>query len=456
MNDINQTIKTNVEKVPRRILGGLLAGLSAGVVPRAGAPYIAIGRREEIRAISADMERVAEGQSATRFVIGRYGSGKSFLLQLLRSYAIENGYLCADADLSPERRLAGEGGLLTYRELMRNLSCKASPDGEAWSLLLQKWLRELSDRADEAGDSRSLALIVSKELAPLRDEIGGADYVSVLTRYAEGYETDNDSLTAAALAWLRGEYRTKTEARAALSLRSVNVIDDALWYVHLRLLARLARIMGYRGLLVLIDECVNLYKIPNRISREANYEKILSVYNDTLQGTAQGMMFVFGGTPQFLEDTRRGLFSYEALRSRLSDARFGDGTGLVNRMSPVIRLRPLSGNDLLALAFRLRALHAQYYNTAPAVTDEQAAQFINLEFARAGADTMLTPREIIRDFVTLLDLLMQNADATFEQIVGQVTSAPASNGEADTPADGDGEAPAPASPASVELPDFDL
>lgn len=426
----NTASKLNTQKVPRRILGALLAGISAGVVPRAGAPYIAIGRVDEIRALTDDLARVAEGQSSMRLLIGRYGSGKSFLLQLLRSRAMELGFVTADADLSPERKLSGEGGIATYRELSRNLAVKASPDGGAWSGILSRFMQsvtgEISSELPEE-EYRTAALDrVRKILSPLGDEVGGYNYVTVLARYAEAYLTDDTEHMAACLRWLRGEYRTKTDARAAIGIRTLSIIDDASWYSHVRLLSRFVRLIGYQGLLVLIDECVNLYKIPNRISREANYEKILSMYNDTLQGVANGLMIVLGGTPRFLEDTRRGLFSYEALRSRLSDGRFvmDSGVPLKNMMSPVIRLRRLSDNELLALTLRLRALHAQYYGTEEAISDEMAAAFLKEELDRAGAEEMITPREIIRDFVTLLDLLYQNPGATFTDMMNKAGTAP--------------------------------
>lgn len=411
--------KINVQKVPRRVLGSLLSGISAGVVPRSGAPYIAIGRVDEIRALSADLDRVAEGGSAMRLLIGRYGSGKSFLLQLLRARALETGFVTADADLSPERKLSGEGGLATYRELSRNLACKAAPDGGAWGVLLTRFVTECADGADEAlpeAEYRQAVLsIVKRKLAPLTEEVGGYDYATVIAQWCSAYLTDDEERMTSCLRWLRGEYKTKTEARAATGLRTVSVITDATWYTAVRLLSLFARIAGQRGLLVLVDECVNLYKIVNRVSREANYEKILSMYNDTLQGVTQGLMIVLGGTPQFLEDGRRGLFSYEALRSRLADARFAEGSTvpLKNMMSPVIRLRRLSDNELYALCLRLSALHAQYYGTEIAVSDAETEAFLSEELSRAGADEMVTPREIIRDYVTLLDLLYQNPHAHF-------------------------------------------
>lgn len=467
----NNVSRIHVEKVPRRLLGALLSGVSAGVVPRSGAPYIAIGRVDEIRALSDDLGRVAEGGSAMRLVIGRYGSGKSFLLQLLRSYALESGFAAADADLSPERRLSGEGGLATYRELSRNLSCKASPEGGAWSVLLTRFMQSaaagIAEDLTEADYREAVRRSVAAKLRPLTDEVGGYDYAAVISRWCGAYLDDDEEKMGACLRWLRGEFRTKTEARAATGIRTLSVIDDQTWYTAVRLLSLFVRLAGQRGLLVLIDECVNLYKIPNRVSRESNYEKILSMYNDTLQGVAEGMMIVLGGTPRFLEDSRRGLFSYEALRSRLADARFIEGgtVPLKNMMSPVIRLRRLSDNELYALCLRLRALHAQYYGTQESCSDRETELFLRDELSRAGADEMVTPREIIRDYVTLLDLLYQNPTAAFSDVL-KTTMSSAHVGvddEAAPAGESEGETTAPPTgkedfsrPIRVSLDDIEL
>ncbi len=438
----NTVSKRNVQKVPRRLLGSLLSGISAGVVPRSGAPYIAIGRVDEIRALSDDLDRVSEGGSAMRLVIGRYGSGKSFLLQLLRSRALETGFVTADADLSPERKLSGEGGIATYRELARNLSCKASPEGGAWTVLLTRFVSDIAAGMDENLPEAEYREAMRKEIAfrlrPLTEEVGGYDYAAVISRWCGAYLSDDEEIMGGCLRWLRGEFRTKTEARTATGIRTLSVIDDASWYTAVRLLSIFVRIMGQRGLLVLIDECVNLYKISNRISRESNYEKILSMYNDTLQGVAQGLMIVLGGTPRFLEDSRRGLFSYEALRSRLADARFAENgeMELKNMMSPVIRLRRLSDNELYALCLRLRSLHEQYYGTENPPDDVQTEVFLRDELSRAGADEMVTPREIIRDYVTLLDLLYQNPGASFESVLKTTLSASASGTDDESIPDG--------------------
>lgn len=416
----------NHTKIPKRVLSGLLASISAGVVPRMGAPYIAIGRNDEIEALLGDLEAVNDGGGSMRFIIGKYGSGKSFLIQLVRGFALEKGFVTADADLSPERRICGAKGtgIATYRELIRNLASKSSPDGGAMPQIIARWLSDLqSETAGEGLDigsdafTKSLTEKIYRVARSLEAQIGGFDFASVITAYYKAYLAGDEEKKSACLRWLRGEYSTKTEARNAVGVPLSGIIDDDNWYEYIKLLAVFFRHIGYRGFVVFIDECVNLYKITNRISRENNYEKLLSMFNDTLQGKAEGLALIFGGTPQFLEDTRRGLFSYEALRSRLSDGQF-QKAGYKNLIGPVIRLRRLSDDELFALIARITNLHAQNYNWKPRVTDEDMAAFLKICLERAGADTLITPREIIRDYMTVLNILFQNPETTFSDVVG--------------------------------------
>lgn len=410
--------------VPRRILTSLLSSLSAGVVPRAGAPYIAIGRKEEIGAFLTDLENIGEGGSSMRFLIGRYGSGKSFLMQLIRGYALERDFLTADADLTPERRLYGSGGsgVATYRELIKNLASKASPDGGALPRIIARWIGNIQAEVGE-NDPTGVKIrdAVMRDLQDVEFLVGGFDFARVITAYYRAYLEGDDEKMSACLCWLRGEFASKTEARHALGFSVSIIIDDENWYDFIKLFGVLARRIGYRGFVVFIDECVNLYKIVHRVSRENNYEKILSMFNDALQGKAEGLLLVLGGTPQFLEDPRRGLFGYEALRSRLCDSRFADAE-FRNLIGPVIRLRRLSDDELFALIVRVTHLYAQYYHWEPRITAEQQMRFLNLMLSRAGGDSMMTPREVLRDYLTVLGILMQNENADFEQIVAKVTA----------------------------------
>ena len=421
MDSINTEIK-----IPKRILNTLITSLSAGVVPRIGAPYIAIGREEEIGSLLNNLDDVADGGAACRFLIGRYGSGKSFLIQLIRGRALERGFICADADLSPERRLSGGSGagVATYRELIINMATKASPDGGALPTILSRHYAKVSAElasegilpdSDKFEDELKKRVIVM--LSELEGDVGGFDFARVLGEYYMAMIRDDNEKKSACLRWLRGEFSNKTEANSALGFRVSSVIDDDNWYNFIKLFAALSVKLGYFGFVVFIDECVNLYKIPNRISREANYEKLLAIFNDTLQGKAKNLGIIFGGTPQFLEDTRRGLFSYDALRSRLADSRYAAVGEYHNLSSPVIRLRTLSGNELLALVKRLTNLYALRDGTEPLVTDAEIETFVALARSRAGADEMLTPREIIRDFLSFLNIMKDNRGVKFADLM---------------------------------------
>ncbi len=420
----------NIQKIPKRILNTLLSSLAAGVVPRSGAPYIAIGRKAEISALLSDLEQVNEGGGAMRFLIGRYGSGKSFLIQLIRGYALERDFITADADLSPERRLYGTGGsgIATYRELIKNLASKSSPDGGALPKMISRWIdilkTELVSKGispDNDGFAVQLNMLVSEKLGDIEYMVGGFDFARVITEYYRAIIVEDDDKKRACLCWLRGEFSTKTEARQSLGFNVSVIIDDDNWYDFLKLWAVLVRFMGYRGLIVFIDECVNLYKINHRVSRENNYEKILSMFNDTLQGRVSGLGIIFGGTPQFLDDTRRGLFSYEALRSRLCDSRF-HSEKYNNFIGPVIRLKRLSDDELFALISRLTKLYSQNYGCGMLVNEDQMVRFLEMSLSRAGAESMVTPREMLRDYMTVLNILLQNKEASFEEIIGTVNT----------------------------------
>lgn len=422
----------NTQAVPRRVLSSLISSISAGVVPRAGAPYMAIGRNDEITALLDDLERISAGEGRMRFIIGRYGSGKSFLIQLVRGYALEKNFITSDADLSPERRLYGTNGsgLATYRELIKNMASKSSPDGGALSKMISKWISGLRADLVEKGISEDspnftnelqrAVLLVMRDIEFL---VGGFDFSKTVTEFYRAYMDGDDEKQSACLRWLRGEFSTKTEAKNALGFNVSTVVNDDNWYDYIKLWAVLVRKMGYRGLVVFIDECVNLYKIPNRVSRENNYEKILSMFNDTLQGHAEGLAIVFGGTPQFLDDTRRGLFSYEALRSRLCDSKY-EIAGVKNLNNPIIRLVRLSDNELFALLKRITELFYQYYSCKLDISDENIADFLKTNMQKAGADLMITPREMIRDYMTVLNILLQNPTVDFNTIVKSQNDTP--------------------------------
>lgn len=391
-------------RVPKRIAAVIINSLKGGVVPRIGLPYITVGREREIEALLHDLALVADGGASFRFLVGRYGAGKSFLLQTIRTHAMGRDFVVADADLSPERRLQGNQGqgLATYKELIRNLSTKTRPEGGALPLVLERWARNLAEGASDP------MVPLKASLAPIRELVHGFDFCRVLEAYYVAYLEGDEERQALCAKWLRGEYRTKTESKSELGINACIGDDD--WYEYLKLFAQFLVGAGYQGLIVLVDELVNLYKIPNSITRQYNYEKILTMYNDTLQGKAHHLGIIMGGTPQSIEDRRRGVFSYEALRSRLAQGRFA-GEGMTDMLAPVIHLNPLTHEELLVLTEKLADIHAGYFGYERRLQTSDLADFLTVEFGRVGADSHLTPREVIRDFIELLDILYQNPES---------------------------------------------
>ncbi len=411
-------------KIPKRIASVIINSLKGGVVPRIGLPYITVGRETEIDAFLHDIGIIEEGGASFRFIAGKYGSGKSFLLQTVRSYAMDRNMAVADADLSPERRLQGTRGqgLATYKELIRNLSTKTRPEGGALTLILDRWISGLMNEAmNENGLSFSdpgLKPLTEKKIrdviSSLNEMVHGFDFARLLTLYYEAYLNGDDELKARVVKWFRGEYTTKTEAKEQLGVNIIITDDD--WCEYIKLFSVFLKKAGYGGLIILIDELVNIYKIPNSITRQYNYEKILTMYNDTLQGKAQYLGIIMSGTPQCIEDTRRGVYSYEALRSRLTAGRFGRGE-MRDMLAPVIKLVPLTYEEMLVLTEKLADIHAQLFEYEQKIREEDLITFIKIEFSRVGADTSITPREVIRDFIELLDILYQNPDADIEKLL---------------------------------------
>lgn len=427
----------------------VLQSLRSGVVPRLGLHHIQVGRVDEVKALLRDIERVAEGGAAVRFVIGSYGAGKTFFLHLVRSIALEKKLVTVSADLAPDRRLQATGGQARslYAEMMRNMATRAKPDGGALPSVVEKFVTSAMSEGQQRGSSPEV--VIRERLAALSELVGGYDFAEVVAAYWRGHDSGNDTLKASAIRWLRGEFATRTDARAALGVRTI--VDDASVYDQLKLLARFVRLAGYAGLLVELDEMVNVYKLSHTKARGDNYEQILRIVNDCLQGVAVGLGFVFGGTPDFLLDPRRGMYSYAALQSRLAENTFATD-GLVDFTGPVVRLASLTPEDFFVLLTKLRFVHASGDPSRYLVPDDGLKGFMELCASRLGDECFRTPRSIITAFVNLLAVLEQNAQVSWPQLLGQLDIAPDRNPDLEPPLEDGGEEP----PGDDQLASFRL
>jgi len=409
------------ERIKPRERDGVVQALRAGVVPRAGVQHVQVGRVGEVKEVVRDVDRIADQGSSVRFIIGDYGSGKTFFLSLARSIAIQRKLVTVHADLSPDRRIHATGGHARslYAELMRSMSTRTKPDGGALASVVERFIGSAQTAAKAAG--RDTGDLIHERLVPIQELVSGYDFAMVIERYWRAFDEGNETAKAAALRWMRGEYSLKTEAREALGVRTI--VDDSSVYDYLKAMGRFVKLAGYAGFLVVLDECVNLFKLVNAQARNANYEQILRIVNDVLQGSADSLGFYFGGTPEFLMDTRRGLFSYEALRSRLAENSFARN-GLVDLSGPVIRLQSLTPEDLFILLGKLRHVFAGGNESRYLVPNEAFQVFMAHCNQRIGEAYFRTPRNTIKAFLDLLAILEQNPGTDWHTLIGQVEIAP--------------------------------
>ena len=408
----------NQKRLRPRERDAIIQSLRAGVTPRTGLQHIQVGRVQEVKALFKDIERISDGSSAFRLVIGDFGSGKSFFLQLIRAIALEKGLVTIHADLSPDRRLHATGGQARnlYAELMRNLSTRTKPDGNALTSVVERFITEARKQAN-ATDA-TVDVVIEDRLSHLSELVGGYDFAKVISAYWQGYEHDNEQLKSDAVRWLRGEFTTKTDARNALGVRTI--VDDASVYDHFKLLSLFVRQAGYAGLLVNLDEMVNLYKLSSQKARVSNYEQILRMLNDCLQGSAEYIGFLLGGTPEFLLDPRKGLYSYEALHSRLSENSFARAAGVIDYSATTLHLANLAPEELLILLRNLRHVFAGGDTAKYLVPDEALNAFLAHCSKRIGDAYFRTPRNTIKAFVDLLAVLEQSPQTQWTQLLEQV------------------------------------
>ncbi len=395
----------------------ILQSLAAGVVPRRGLQHVQVGRANEVSALLGDLDRVIDGGSAIRFVIGEFGSGKSFFLHLIRTAALEKQMVAMHGDLTPDRRIFATGGQARslYTELARNLSTRTNPDGGGLTAVVERFIGEAQKTAHQT--SADTEDVIHGHLVSLSELVGGYDFATVVAAYWRGHDQGNAELKSSAVRWLRGEYSTKTDARRDLGVRTI--VDDGNIYDRLKLLARFVRLAGYGGLVVAFDEMVNLYKLANTQARNSNYEQILRILNDCLQGSVSHLGFLMAGTPEFLTDTRRGLYSYEALQTRLSENMFASAA-VRDFSGPVLRLANLTAEELFVVLTKLRDVHAGSDPGAHVLPDEALQAFMDHCSNRIGAAYFRTPRTTIRAFVQLLMILEQNPDTSWTDLIGAV------------------------------------
>lgn len=396
----------------------IIQSLRAGVTPRIGLEYIQVGRVNEVKALIEDLDNIEQGGSAFRIIIGDFGAGKSFFLQLIRYIALEKGMVVINADMSPDRRLFASNGQARnlYKELARNLATRAHHEGNAMIPLVEKFITEQRRIADAEG--KDVERVIKDKLNSLSELVDGYDFAQVIATYWKAYNEGNEDLKNNVIRYLRGEYTSRADARRDLGVRAI--VEDNNVYDHIKLLARFVTQAGYKGLLVNLDEVVNLYKLPSQRARSSNYEQVLRILNDCLQGSAESLGFLLGGTPEFLMDQRKGLYSYEALHSRLAENTFAQIANVVDYHSPILMLQNLSPEEIYVLLCNIRNVFAGGNKDKYILPDEALKAFLEHCSKNIGDAYFRTPRNTIKAFVDLLSIVEQNPDLSWQSLIGNI------------------------------------
>lgn len=396
----------------------IIQSLRAGVTPRIGLEYIQVGRVNEVKALIEDLDNIEQGGSAFRIIIGDFGAGKSFFLQLIRYIALEKGMVVINADMSPDRRLFASNGQARnlYKELARNLATRAHPEGNAMIPLVEKFITEQRRVAEAEG--KDVERVIKDKLNSLSELVDGYDFAQVIATYWKAYNEGNEDLKNNVIRYLRGEYTSRADARRDLGVRAI--VEDNNVYDHIKLLARFVTQAGYKGLLVNLDEVVNLYKLPSQRARSSNYEQVLRILNDCLQGSAENLGFLLGGTPEFLMDQRKGLYSYEALHSRLAENTFAQIANVVDYHSPILMLQNLSPEEIYVLLCNIRNVFAGGNKDKYILPDEALKAFLEHCSKNIGDAYFRTPRNTIKAFVDLLSIVEQNPDLSWQSLIGNI------------------------------------
>lgn len=399
-------------KIKNRERNAIINSLKAGIVPKIGLQHIQVGRAREIKEMINDFELIADNASKTRFIIGEFGSGKTFFLTLSKLIAHEKNFVVVSADITTEKVLCSSDGKTRalFSELISNMSTKTSPDGNALNSVIENWAAKIISE-DCLSEEK-----IHKLLSPLEKYVSCYDFSKVLSAYIDAYKNCDDIKMSQAIRWLKAEYTTKTDAKKDLGVRTI--IDDENFYDYLKLFGGFVKLAGYSGLIVNIDELAILSRLKSTV-RNKNFERILTIINDSLQGSTENLGFIFGGTPEFLEDKYKGMYSYGALETRLAENPFSK-EGMEDLSGPVIRLKNLTQEELYILFMNIRNVFAFGDEYKYLITNQQIEFFLNWIVQRLGAKAFLTPRESIKSFVGLLTQLENYPDTIVEDYLGKM------------------------------------
>lgn len=405
----------------------IIKSLEGGVVPSIGVQHLLVGRNREVEELIKILDTISDGGSDIRFWVGDFGSGKSFMLATIEQIALQKDFVVSSLDLNPSRRFyaTDRKAVALYTEIIDNIKTKTARNGNVLNTIIEEWLNRIFQIVADSYAIDISDIIAGSKQKEVKNEILNTignfsavglsfEFGQALIKYYEAFIEDNRLLGTNALRWMRGDITTKTEAKKALGINQI--INDDNWFDALKNMSELFLAIGYSGFVVNFDEAVNLYKIPQSVTRERNYERILNIYNECKSNIAKGLFINFGATRKTIFDENRGLSSYGALKGRLGNEESMDNK-LVNTNRTVLGLKPLTNEEIYTLLENLVNVYNVNYKESISISEDEIVAYMQGQLNRPGADEFLTPRAVIKDFIEILDLKRQNPDQEIMDII---------------------------------------
>ncbi len=380
----------------------IINALKNGVVPQYGIEYLCVGRDKQLQEIIRGFNLIKENSGVVKIVSGEYGSGKTFFLQRMKLEALRNNFIVSSIKINQGFRLNHLQHL--YYNIMHNLSIlEESERDTSFEDIFDKWITKLQDMPSNMASAE-----IEKILHAL--EKYNASFSRAITSYIRARINNDKELSATIASWLTGEenipYHLKAKFDVIGKVDKINALD------FLKAFIKLAKIVGYNGIVILVDELELVMNERIDIRCKA-YENIRYIIDECTIGELNHIMFVFTATNDLLSDSEKGIMSYEALYQRLGNPVDKNNSALSDMRQPILRLPKLSDEDFMKITTNMYEIYKEVYNIKPSISIESIMNWALYMYKEVEPDMKeINLRKFVMKVIEVFDIIEQHPDNT--------------------------------------------
>lgn len=386
----------------------IINALKNGNVPPEGVGEICVGRERELEEFDKIFSKVKDGAAVTRFLNGEFGSGKSFFLKLLEERALADNFVVAKVTLS--RDVPFNKFEVVYRSIVASLRCKT---GTSLEHIIEKWTTQLRmmalrETTDPYQQERIVIDNINNDLKEVRKH--ATTFAAAIENYYKLSARGDQETAKYAMAWLSGEKNIPYTIKRQFGVKGD--IDRENAFKYLEALSSFLMALKYSGLIILIDEAEHIMTLHTKKLRDTAYDYMRFIYDECSLGRFHNTLFIFAGTPEFFEDPKMGVPSYTALNERIEDVL---NTEFKDLRKPIIRLDGFKKDNLMELSDRLISMHEEVYEWEAKPVRESLDGIIARHEANAELTGYISPRNFVKSFISVLDVVQQNPELRSEE-----------------------------------------